>query len=298
MATPVTASGAVDLAMVDRLCDFLVSRGVTGVCLGGATAEYPRFESAERLDVLRRAARRLPRGTTILVAIGSASRERTLDLGRAAFDLGCQAVLLPMPLFFPYQQDDLAEYAADVASALDGPTLLYDLPQFTTGLDAATTIGLLESHPRIVGIKDSGGRLEHFPKFAAARGARPWTLLAGDDRYGLAALQTGWDGAISGLAACCPELLLALHDAFRRDDLASARRCQIHVDELIGRLAPLPTPWGVKAVLASRGLDTGPTALPLSAARRAEMASLAAWFPGWFERTGLALSPSRHDSVA
>src|SRR5262245_52953592 len=139
MATPVTAAGAVDLAMVDRLCDFLLERGVTGICLGGATAEFPRFETAERLDVLRRVARRLPRATTLLVAIGAASRERTLDLGRSAFEFGARAVLLPMPSFFRYQQADLIAYASDIAGSLDGPTLLYDLPQFTNGLDALTT---------------------------------------------------------------------------------------------------------------------------------------------------------------
>ena len=298
MATPVTASGAVDFVMVDRLCDFLVSRGVTGVCLGGATAEYPRFETAERLDILRRVARRLPPETTMLVAIGGASRQRTLDLGRAAFDHGCRAVLLPMPVFFRYQQGDLAAYAVDLAASLDGPALLYDLPQFTTGLDTTTTIGLLESHPRIVGLKDSSGRLERLQQLAAARGPRTWTLLAGDDRYGLAALQTGWDGAISGLAACCPELLLALHDAFRRGEVERARCCQTWVDELIVQLARLPTPWGVKVVLAARGLDTGPMALPPSVTRQAEMASIAAWFPAWFERTGLAAPTSRRDSVA
>ena len=298
MATPVTPAGAVDLTMVDRLCDFLLARGVAGLCLGGATAEYPRFEMSERLGLMRRVVRRMPRATTLLVAIGGGSRERTLALGRAAFDLGAHAVLLQMPGLFRYSQDDLSAYAADIAGALDGPTLLYDLPQFTNGLDAVTAIALLESHTRIVGIKDSSGRLERLPQLAAARGSRDWTLLAGDDRYGLAAMQTGWDGAVSGLAACCPELLVALHDAVARGDREHARRCQGWVDELIAHLAPLPTPWGVKVVLASRGLDTGPMALPLSPARQAEMAAIATWFQAWFERTGLAVRLSRRDSVA
>ncbi len=298
LATPVTPAGAIDLVMVDRLCDFLVDRGVGGLCLGGATAEYPRFETSERLGLLRRVARRLPPECPVVAAIGGSSRGRTLEMGRAAFEHGCAAVLLPMPAFFRYQQGDLMAYAADIAGALDGPTLLYDLPQFTNGLDALTTIALLESQPRIVGIKDSSGRLEHLPQFSAARGSWDWTLMAGDDRYGLAALQTGWDGAISGIAACCPELLVALHAAFRCGDLLHARRCQSWVDEFIAHIAKLPTPWGVKAVLAARGFDAGPMALALSAERQADIAALQSWFTSWFATTGLAMSTSRRHSVA
>jgi 4-hydroxy-tetrahydrodipicolinate synthase len=281
LATPVTSSGAIDLGMLDRLCDFLLERGAAGLCLGGATAEYPRFETSERLDILRRVARRVPRGTVLLAAIGASSIERTLHLGRAAFDVGCPAVLLPMPWFFPYQQPDLAAYSAHIAQTLDGPCLLYDLPGFTSGLEADTTIGLLQSEPNLVGIKDSSGRVENLLRFVEARGNRDWTLLVGDDRNGLASAEAGWDGGISGIAACCPELLIALHTAARNGHIDQARHCQGLVDELITHLAPLPTPWGIRVALRVRGLDIGPMPLPISPERAAQMARIEAWLPGW-----------------
>ncbi len=60
-----------------------------------------------------------------------------------------------MPWFFPYQQVDLAAYVAHVADALGGPCLLYDLPDFTTGLAAETSISLMQSEPNVIGIKDT-----------------------------------------------------------------------------------------------------------------------------------------------
>lgn len=295
LATPVTSGGALDESGLDRLCDFLVERGATGLCLGGATAEYPRFETDERLAVLRRVVRRVPAGTTLLMAIGASSMPRTLDLGRAAFDLGCRAVLLPMPWFFPYAQADLAAYAATIAETLAGPCLLYDLPAFTTGLTPETTIDLLELTPHLVGIKDSSGHTAHLRRFAEARGGHDWSLLIGDDRLGLASVAEGWDGAVSGLAGCCPELLIALHDAARSGDAALAQHCQARVDALIAGLADLPTPWGVRLVLKARGIDTGPLPLPLSPARAAQVASLEAWLADWLEASDLANLPAvRH----
>lgn len=281
LATPVSDSGAIELDVLDRLCDFVLERGATGVCVGGATAEYPRFETGERLQILHRVARRLPRGAMLLAAIGASSVPRTIDLGKAAFDEGADAVLLPMPSFFRYQQIDLAAYCSHVASTLGGPCLLYDLPDFTNGLEADTTLSLIESERHIIGIKDSSGRVDHLSRFVEARGNRDWTLLIGDDRYGLASAEAGWDGAISGIACCCPELLVALHASARRGDLDQARRCQGLIDELITHVAPLPAPWGVRVALRVRGIDTGALPLPLSPERASQIARIEAWLPGW-----------------
>lgn len=297
LATPVRTDGAVDLRTLDRLVDFLFERGATGLCVGGATGEYPRVELAERTAVLRRAAARAPSAATLVAAIGGHSLEQTISLGALAFDLGCRAVLLPMPSFFRYSQEDLAAYASSVADALDGPVLLYDLPAFTNGLEASTTLQLIGGHDRIVGIKDSSGRLDHLARFALARETNEMTLMAGDDRYGLAAVELGWDGAISGLAACCPELLLALHRSAQCGDMPAARRFQSLVDELIAQVSPLPTPWGVRVALLARGIDTGPLPLPLSPARRAQIAGLAAWLPAWLEAADIpGLRPVRDRS--
>jgi 4-hydroxy-tetrahydrodipicolinate synthase len=281
VATPTTSLGAVDYPTLDRLCEFLFERGASGLCVGGATSEYPHFEQADRLEMVRRVARRAPRGTTLVAAIGATSMPRVLELGRAAFESGYRAVLLPMPLFFRYQQMDLAAYCAHVSSTLGGPCLLYDLPVFTNPIEPETALALMLSEPHIAGIKDSSGHVENLVRFADARGDRDWTLLIGDDRYGLAAAEAGWDGAISGIACCCPELLVALHESARRGDLAQARRCQGLVDELITHLSPLPTPWGVRIALRARGLDTGPLPLPVPSERAVQIARIEAWLAAW-----------------
>jgi 4-hydroxy-tetrahydrodipicolinate synthase len=283
LATPVTDTGRLDLDGVDRLCDFVLERGASGICLGGATSEYPRFEHADRLAVLRRVTRRLPPDVPLLVAIGASSIERTIDLGRAAFDQGSRAVLVPMPWFFPYDQDDLAAYVVQVARALPGPCLLYDLPDFTSALAVDTILELLAVTDGVAGIKDSSGRTDRLEQLASARDGRDWSLLAGDDRCGLAAARAGWDGAVSGLACCCPELLAALHASIARGDADEADRYQSLVNELAARVSRLPAPWGVRVALAARGCDIGPPPLPASPRRAADMADLAAWLPPWLD---------------
>jgi 4-hydroxy-tetrahydrodipicolinate synthase len=288
--TPVHADGTVDVQTLDRVVDFLAERGVDGICIGGATGEYPHFEVAERRAVLERASARLPRELALLVGIGASSPRRVAELGRAAADAGARALLLPMPMFFRYQQHDLYEYCAHVVRTAGAPCLLYDLPDFTNPLEPGTALALLRDQELIVGLKDSSGKVENLDLFAAERGQHPWTLLVGDDRRLLQGLEAGWDGGISGVAGFCPELLVALCRSFDRARAEEALRLQRLIDELIAQLAILPVPWGVRAGLGARGIDTGPLPLPLSATRLQQVAAFQAWFRAWFETTGLASS--------
>jgi 4-hydroxy-tetrahydrodipicolinate synthase len=290
VATPVRGDGRIDFDTFDRLIDFLVEAGVSGVCLGGATGEYPHFEIGDRKAIIYRAAGRLPADRALLVGIGGPSMRLTIDLGTIALQSGSRALLLPMPMFFRYEQEDLEAFCTHVSGAVHGPCLLYNLPDFTNAVAPGTVISLLRKGQFIVGIKDSSGEIEHLAAFASARGESPWTLLVGDDRLLHRGLEAGWDGSISGVAGFCPELLVALYRSHvdgRRDEAA---RLQGLLDELLSQLAPFPTPWGIRIGLAARGIDTGPLPLPVTAARQRQIAAFAEWLPAWLARNGLERS--------
>ena len=281
VATPVRDDGAFDEAAFDRLVDMIVAAGVDGICIGGATGEYPHFESAARRTVIERAARRLPAGRALLVGVGAASLRNTIEVGKAALGAGSRALLLPMPMFYRYQQDDLRAYAASVSRELAAPCLLYDLPDFTNGIAPETALALMRDEEFIIGIKDSSGRETNLARFATARGDRDWTLLVGDDRLLALGLQARWDGGISGLACCCPELLIAIARSARAGDTAETSRLLVLLDELIAQIGGLPTPWGIRVALEGRGIGTGPLPLPLSPVRRAQIDQVRTWFSNW-----------------
>jgi 4-hydroxy-tetrahydrodipicolinate synthase len=286
VATPVRPDGGLDLATLDRLVDFLLGAGVDGICIGGATGEYPHFETAERIEVIERIAGRL-QGRLLLTGVGASSMRRAIALGRAAFDAGSAAVLLPMPMFFRYEQQDLASFAAAVSRELAGPCLLYDLPDFTNGLLPATVLDLLRTEPFVVGIKDSSGCEDHLGEFAGARGEQLWTLLVGDDRLFARGLRAGWNGGVSGMAGFCPELLSGLYRSFRDGRHDEIVRFGGLLDELIARISVFPTPWGIRIGLAARGIDTGPLPLPLTPQRREQVEEFTQWLPGWLKANAI-----------
>jgi 4-hydroxy-tetrahydrodipicolinate synthase len=277
--TPVRHDGRVDEPMLDRLVEFVIDAGVTGVCIGGATSEYPHFEVADRKAIIRRVESRLPKKATLLTGIGGPSMRATLELGEAAMHAGSRAVLLPMPGFFPYEQQDLQAYCEHVSRTLRAPCLLYDLPEFTSALEPSTVLTLLRHEAFIAGIKDSSGRAENLQTFAELKeSAKPVTLLVGDDRLLHAGLLTAWDGGVSGVAACCPELLVALVRSVEEGRAEDAASLHVRLMDLIDRLSVFPTPWGIRIALAARGFDTGPLPLPISVGRAGQMSEFQRWF--------------------
>lgn len=282
-ATPIDADGRVDLATFDRLLEFLLAAGVDGICVGGATAEYPHFQMRERADLVRRAADRLPRNRRLLAGIGGPSLRRVIKLGRLAAEEGAEALLLPAPFFFRYEQEDLRAYFVHVSRELAAPCLLYDLPDFTNPIAAATVFALLREEQHIVGIKDSSGRAEHIETFVGERQDEAWALFVGDDRLLARGVKAGWNGAISGLAGFCPELMVRLYRSVVRGQTSETGRLEVLVQELIERISVFPTPWGVRIGLAARGIDTGPLPLPVTPRRRQQIEAFHAWFPAWLE---------------
>jgi 4-hydroxy-tetrahydrodipicolinate synthase len=289
VATPVRDDGRMDVGVFERLVDFLAGARVDGICLGGATSEYPRTAIADRKTAIDAARRHLPDGRLLLAGIGASTMQEVLDLGTHAFSSGAAAVLVPMPMFFRYAQADLRAYCAEVSRALRKPCLLYDLPEFTNGLAPETSIALMRDEEFITGIKDSSGRTENLTAFAGARDGRDWTLLVGHDRLLADGFNTGWDGTVSGVAGFCPELPLAIYDSVTQGNGARSTALQALMDELLAQFAALPTPWAVRIGLEVRGFAMGPFPLPLSADRARDVAVFKSWVTDWLQRVRHAL---------
>jgi len=289
VATPVRDDGRMDVGVFERLVGFLAGAGVHGLCLGGATSEYPRTAIADRKAAIDAARLNLRDGRLLLVGIGASTMHDVLDLGAHAFSAGAAAVLVPMPMFFRYAQADLRAYCAEVSRALRKPCLLYDLPEFTNGLAPETSIALMRDEEFIIGIKDSSGRPENLTAFAGARDGRDWTLLVGHDRLLADGFTTGWDGTVSGVAGFCPELPLGIYQAVAAGDGAQATKLQAFVEELLVPFAALPAPWAVRIGLEVRGFAMGPFSLPLSAERARDVAAFRIWIDGWLQRVHRAI---------
>ena len=133
--------------------------------------------------IIRRAAERLPRDCALLVGIGAPSMRHAIELGETAMEAGSRALLLPMPMFFRYQQEDLAAFPATSPVRFARPACSTTCRISPTASIPTTVVRLLREEAFIVGIKDSSGQeREHRRRFRTRGTVAGWTLLVGDDR--------------------------------------------------------------------------------------------------------------------
>jgi 4-hydroxy-tetrahydrodipicolinate synthase len=198
---------------------------------------------------------------------------------RVAQLAGADAALLPMPNFFPYRDDDLSAYVSAVASSVELPILLYNLPQFTSGLHVDTVLALFAKHSNIVGIKDSSGSLDIVRAITAA-GLKHARLIGNDSALSPALTENVCDGVVSGVACTLPELMSSLFTTGGHGHAFETKSRLLN--EFIDHLGPLPTPWGLKVTSAVRGFTRESYPFPLSQKRELEVADLRSWFRTWY----------------
>jgi len=270
----------VESALVNQL-DFLLSRGIRNFAFNGATSEYCQTTPSELNRCLQIARAVLPSDASILCGVGTACLRDTLTLGGIAVEAGVLGLLVPAPHFFPYAQGDLVAFVEAVAAQVPLPQLLYNLPQFTTGFEPATTLDLMRRGGNVVGIKDSSGSLDTLRLLS--RETTDAARIVGNDGVLAQGLEEGvCDGVVSGVACVLPEIVQALFAHPPASPSFATAAAQLH--EFISRIDALPTPWGLKVIAEERGIARAVFPLPLSSERERQIDSIRTWFRDWLLR--------------
>jgi len=254
--TPLNEDFMPALEDVLRLLDFLAGRGCHGALLFGTTGEGPSFAVSERFVVMQEAVkiRQSHPDFRLLAGTGTPSLEETLELTKAAFELGFDgAVVLPPYYYGSVSDDGLYDWYARVIeeAVLPGAALLgYHIPAMTgVSISIELLTRLKEGFPeRFAGIKDSSGDPIHAIKLGEAFGNELLTL-SGNDRLLSHALRNSASGCITALANLCSPDLRLVWDANQRGESDETAQSRLDASrDVLERY--LPAPPLLKAMVA------------------------------------------------
>lgn len=282
----------------DRLVDCLAASGVAGLCVGGATGEYLAYGVEERSAFFRQVGEHCGGRLPFIAGIGAERSAQSLQLAEAAAREGASAVLLPSPSYFQYDADDLVEFIDRTARHCPLPVLLYHIPQFNRDPGLEKLLRLVETVPNIIGIKDSSGSREGLALIGPAKKRFPMKFFCGSDDLLLDALAAGADGAISGIATACPELVAALYRESTRQRERQTSFLQGLVNEFAVAIGKFPVPWGIRWAAEARGFDLGPVNWPLSETRKREAQAFRRWFEPWWLNCTQALTRPKEEPIS
>ena len=226
--TPFTDSGALDLASTDRMIDFCLDKGVTGLTVLGIMGEATKLTAEESRvfvkQVLTRVAGRVP----VVVGASAPGFAPMRELTDSVMTLGAAGVMVAPPSSVR-TDDQIVAYFDMVNETLgeDVPWVLQDHP-VSTGVQMSTPVILriLKNSPTCVMLKheDCPGlaKLSSI-RAASERGeVRRVSILTGNGG-GLflpEELTRGADGAMTGFAY--PEMMVDVCRAFAAGDIEKA----------------------------------------------------------------------------
>lgn len=225
-ATPFTEDGALDLASTDRMVDFYLEVGVTGMTILGIMGEAPKLTSEESLDFARHVLQRVNGRVPVVVGVSGPGLDNMKRLTDAVMAAGAAGVMVaPMPSL--NTETKQKNYYAQVCATLgpDVPICLQDYPQ-TTGVNFSveTLLEIFRAHEQIVVLKH-----EDWPgltklsriRSETGEGAGRLSILTGNSALFLPQeMQRGADGAMTGFAY--PEMMVQVVERHLAGDVDGA----------------------------------------------------------------------------
>ena len=259
MLTPFTEDGK--LVDLQRACDIaahLAEQGVHGIFVGGTTGEGLLMSIDERKSLLEAILSTVGDKVKVVAHTGCLDTPHTIALTEHAAHAGAHSAAVVAPGFYRYDEAALKAHFRAVASATpDFPVLLYNLPGASKNpLSAGLVIELAETVDNIVGIKDSGGRMQLLNAILARR-PEGFVVINGVDEYTLQALATGADGSVASTANVVPEIFIDLYNQVRNNDRQAAWETQKRLGNACALFQYGAMVAFYKEALRLRGVDAG-----------------------------------------
>ena len=262
LATPFR-DGAIDFASVDRLIDYQIAGGISGVVPVGTTGESPVLDSDEAKALIAHVVKRVAGRATVIAGTGSNDTKKTIEATRAAKAAGADAAMVVMPYYNRPTQGGLVAHVRAVHDGTELPIVLYNVPIRTSsdlGLEAIVEIA--KHCPRVVALKEATGNVLRTQSVVHALGDRI-AVLSGDDALTLGILACGGRGVISVTSNVAPARVEAVVKTFHQGDPAGARAKHFALLPLHEVMFVESNPGPVKAALEQLGILGPEVRLPL-----------------------------------
>ena len=226
--TPFKDNGELDLVSTDRMIDFLLDCGVTGLTVLGIMGEAPKLTAEESKTFVKQVLRRVQGRVPVVVGASSVGFAPMRELSQGVMELGADGVMIAPPASVR-TDDQIVAYFEMVQETLgpDTPWCLQDHPVATgVQMSAGVIQRVLKSSPQCVMLKheDCPGLAKLSTLRAAmARGDLPRASILCGNGGGLflpEELSRGADGAMTGFAY--PEMMVDVVAAHAAGDVERA----------------------------------------------------------------------------
>ena len=262
MVTPFDQELKVDLSKARELARHLIANGSDGLVVLGTTGEVPTLSTTEKLSLLETIVDEVGAQTTVIAGTGSYSTDASLELSKKAAAIGVDGVMLVVPYYNKPPQDGLYQHFKKIATGIDLPILLYNVPGRTArNLEVNTLIKLAEID-NIIAVKEASLDMAQISTLTRVL-PENFYVYSGEDTFTLPILAVGGQGVVSVAAHLVGVEIKRMIQAFKAGKVEEAIALNKQLGPIFEAIFITTNPIPVKAALNMVGINVGSLRPPL-----------------------------------
>mmetsp|Transcript_18627 Transcript_18627/g.18720 ORF Transcript_18627/g.18720 Transcript_18627/m.18720 type:complete len:337 (-) Transcript_18627:98-1108(-) len=252
LVTPMNADNSIDYDKLTAILNWHAEEGTDGVVVLGTTGESTMINMEDRTKIIQTSVKAVKGTLPIIIGAGSVQASHVIEYSKQALELGADASLVITPYYVKPPQRALVQHFNYIADTVPLPMIVYNCPG-RTGVDMKPdTVGLLASHPNIIGIKDATGDISRVELLRKACGD-DFALFSGDDETGMEFVKLGGDGVISVTTNVAPAAMHRMLLAVKEGRFQEAADINEQLELLHKRLFYEANPIPVKKAMEIMG---------------------------------------------
>ena len=266
LVTPMHENGDLDYDSLEKLINFQIDSGISGLVAVGTTGESATIDFSDHIKLIKFFVESAEGRVNIIAGTGANSTEEALLLTKAAKDSGADAALLVSPYYNKPPQEGIYRHHMKIADEVNLPQILYNVPSRTASFIEPETVLKLSLHENIIGIKDATGDMQNHKKVLDLCKKEidrdKFFLYSGDDFTSLEFLKLGGHGTISVTSNVVPNLVANICNLIN-SNFQEAKRLDDSLQNLNKNLFCESNPIPVKWALYQMGMIKKGIRLPL-----------------------------------
>lgn len=266
--------GNIDEKAFKDLIEFQIENGSHGIVPCGTTGESPTLSHEEHEYVIELTVQTVNKRVPVIAGTGSNSTKEAIRLTRFAKEMGADAALVVIPYYNKPTQEGLYQHFKQIATQVDIPIILYNIPgRSGVNLAPETIARLAGDFKNIIGVKEAAGSLPQASKILQLCGM-DFLVLSGEDAINFPLLAVGARGFISVTANIAPKDVADLYNYFCAGEFEKARDMHYKLIPLNEALFIETNPIPIKAALSMMDKIEYEYRLPLSEMTKAHFEEL------------------------
>ena len=263
MLTPFDEDLELDLTRAQQLAVRLVDNGCDALVVNGTTGESPTVFYPQKIALFTAIVEAVGSRVPVIANVGDNCTADSVAFARDVEKLGVDGVMLVVPYYNKPPQEGMYRHFKAIASAIDLPVVLYNIPgRCVVNMEATTTLRLAHDVENIVAIKEASGKLDQVAQIITDA-PQGFVVYSGDDEQTLPIMSLGGYGVISTIGNVATRRMRELVIAAAVGDHTKAVATHLQLLPLMKELFVTANPIMPKAAMRLLGFDCGGVRLPL-----------------------------------